>query len=89
MCTYFDFNISNYKVYLVNKNCSIFVLSSVSHYCSLFFSELSCLFFFSVSHLSILQDSKCIAIYVRNINKKNKYNQKANTKKVISEKESI
>jgi hypothetical protein len=72
ICTYFDFNISNYKVYLVNKNCSIFILSFVSHYCSFFFffSELSCLSFFSVSHLSILQDSKYIAIYVKNIDKK-------------------
>jgi len=59
------------------------------HFCSLiylsllffFYSKLSCFFFFFVSHLSILQDLKLIAIYVRNINKKNKYNQKTNTKK--------
>jgi len=34
------------------------------------FYELPGLFFFSVFHLSIFQDSKYIAIYVRNINEK-------------------
>jgi hypothetical protein len=87
--TYFVFNISNYKVYLVNKNCSIFVLSSVSYYCFFLIIILNCLvsFFFFVSHLSILQDLKYIAIYVRNINKKKNITRKQIQKNDIGERE--
>jgi hypothetical protein len=46
-------------------------------------------FFSSVSHLSILQDSKCIAIYIRSIDKKKKYitRKKYKKEKDIGERE--
>jgi len=74
-------------IYIVNKNCSTFVL----HFCSFFFFtialsfsffELPYLSFFYVFHLSILQDSKYVAIYVRNTGEKLNITKKQIQKKI-------
>jgi len=67
-------------IYLIKTAPLNFVLSIL-----LFFLLLNCLvsLFFFVSHLSILQDSKFVVIYVRNIDEKLNITKKIQKKMIL------